>query len=198
VLQGNQTMNTHSPFHPGELEVQKLAKESDIAQRNSRVISNRILPGAIPFISQQNMLVISSIDNQGNVWASLLIGNPGFISASDNTSLILDSNNIINNSDDPLWQNIKTIPKFGILAIELGTRRRFRVNGYIQTTDDTYFTITIEQAYPNCPKFIQRRQLSFPQYLRQIDDRLKHTKEGQKSVKYWITTPQYLPKSDHA
>ncbi|SCN46724.1 hypothetical protein BAZMOX_14658_0 [methanotrophic endosymbiont of Bathymodiolus azoricus (Menez Gwen)] len=36
------------------------------------------------------------------------------------------------------------------------------------------------------------------QYLRQIDETFKHKKEGQKSVKYWITTPQYPPKSDHA
>ena len=62
-----------------------------------------------------------------------------------------------------LWQNIKTNPQVGILAIELGTRRRFRVNGNIQTTDDTNFTITVEQAYPNCPKFIQRRHLRFPE-----------------------------------
>jgi len=156
-------MNTHSPFHPGELEVQKLAKESDIAQRNGGVISNKILPGAIPFFSQQNMLVISSIDSQGNVWVSLLIGNPGFITATNNTSLLLNSSNIIKNNDDLLWQNIKTNPQVGILAIELGTRRRFRVNGNIQTTDDTHFTITVEQAYPNCPKFIQRRQLRFPE-----------------------------------
>lgn len=165
MLLGTITMNAFSPFHQGELAVQQLAKESDIAQRNGGVISNKILPGAIPFISQQNMLIISSIDNQGDVWVSLLIGNPGFISAPNNASLLLDTNNIINNSDDPLWQNIKAIPKVGILAIELGTRRRFRVNGSIQTTDNKHFTITVEQAYPNCPKFIQRRQLKFPETI---------------------------------
>ncbi|MCK5830162.1 MAG: pyridoxamine 5'-phosphate oxidase family protein [Methylococcales bacterium] len=158
-------MNTFSLYHSGELKVQQLAKESDIAQRNASIISNKILPGAIPFIRQQNMLLISSIDNQGQVWISILIGNPGFINAINNTSLLLDTSNIINNPDDPLWKNILTNPKVGILAIELSTRRRFRVNGRIQKTNNTLFTITVEQAYPNCPKFIQRRQLKFPETL---------------------------------
>lgn len=154
-------MVAFSPFHQGELKVQKLAKESDIAQRNAGVISNKILPGAISFIGQQNILVISSIDIQGKVWVSLLIGNPGFITAPNNTSLQLDSRNIINNCDDPLWQNIKINPKVGILVIELSTRRRFRVNGSIQAINKRLFSIKVEQAYPNCPRFIQRRRLGF-------------------------------------
>jgi len=36
------------------------------------------------------------------------------------------------------------------------------------------------------------------QYLRQIKEKFKCQVDGQKSVKYWITTPQSLPKSDHA
>ena len=59
-------MNTFSPFHQGELAVQILAQESDIAQRNAAVISNKILPAAIPFIAQQNMFVVSSLDNRAD------------------------------------------------------------------------------------------------------------------------------------
>lgn len=158
-------MNAFSPFHSGELKVQKRAKESNIAQRNSRIISSKILPSTLPFIRQQKILFISSIDHQGEVWISMLIGNPGFIKATNNTSLLLYTNNIINNSGDPLWQNIKANPQVGILTIELDTRRRFRVNGTIHKTNNTQFMITVEQAYPNCPKFIQRRQLKFPEPL---------------------------------
>ncbi len=163
MAEGDLMMNALSPFHQGELEIQQLAEESDIAQRNGSVISHKILPGAIPFISQQNMLVMSSVDDQGQVWASLLIGNPGFISAPNKTSLRLDTRMMMTYRDDPLWHNIKTIPNVGLLAIELGTRRRYRVNGHIELSEDTKFTITVEQAYPNCPKFIQCRQLKFPQ-----------------------------------
>ena len=155
-------MNTFSPFHQGELAVQMLAQESDIAQRNGTVISNKILLGAIPFIAQQNMLVLSSLDNQGNVWVSVLIGKTGFITAPNSTSLLLDTTNILKLQYDPLWENIKTNPKVGVLAIELSTRRRYRVNGSIKAIDDSHFSIVVEQAYPNCPKFIQRRNLNIP------------------------------------
>lgn len=153
-------MNTLSPFHQGELTVQKLAQESDITQRNGGVISNKILPGAMPFIGQQNMLVVSSLDNQGNVWVSILMGKTGFISAPDTTSLLLDTTQIISQRFDPLWKNIETNPKVGLLAIELSTRRRYRVNGSIRAMNDTHFSIAVEQAYPNCPKYIQRRNLN--------------------------------------
>lgn len=147
------------PFHKGELEVQYLAQEAPIAQRNGGVISDTILAGAIPFIAQQNMLLISSLDPQGNVWTSVLTGQPGFISAPNSTSLLLDTSRMITLEHDPLWQNILDNPQVGMLAIELDTRRRFRVNGKIQVLDDHRFVIEVEQAYPNCPKYIQRRNL---------------------------------------
>ena len=153
-------MNTLSPFHQGELAVQNLAQESEIAQRNSGVISNRILLGAMPLIGQQNMLVLSSLNKLGDVWVSVLMGKTGFISVPDSTSLLLDTTNIINQRYDPLWENIKTNPKVGLLVIELSTRRRYRVNGIIQAIDDMRFSINVEQAYPNCPKYIQRRNLN--------------------------------------
>ncbi len=158
-------MNTFTPFHQGELAVQKRAQESDIAQRNGGVIRDQIPSGAIPFIKQQNMLLVSSLDEQGNVWISVLMGKAGFISASNTTSLLLDTGNIIKQPGDPLWKNIKTNPEVGVLAIEFSTRRRFRVNGSIRNIDDRYFSIAVAQAYPNCPKFIQRRNLNIPDTL---------------------------------
>lgn len=151
------------PFHQGELDVQDLAQESHIAQRNGSVINDTILAGAIPFIAQQNMLLVSSLDTMGNVWTSVLMGQAGFISAPNATSLLLDTNQMINQIHDPLWQNIIANPQVGMLAIELDTRRRFRVNGKIQMLDEHRFLIEVEQAYPNCPKYIQRRSIKINQ-----------------------------------
>ena len=152
-------MATLPPFHQGELDVQRLAKESHIAQRNGGVISDTILAGAIPFIAQQNMLLVSSLDAQGYVWTSVLMGRAGFISAQSTTSLLLDTRYIIKQTNDPLWQNIINNPQVGLLAIELDTRRRFRINGIIRKISQSSFVIEVEQAYPNCPKYIQRRSL---------------------------------------
>lgn len=154
-------MNIQSPFHPGELQVQQRANESNIAQRNGGVISDTILSGAIPFIAQQNMLVLSSLDQQGNIWTSVILGNPGFIHAPDPGSISLDKREILNCDDDPLWRNIQNNPKIGILIIELASRRRLRVNGHMQQIDGSNFVIKVEQSYPNCPKYIQRRHLKF-------------------------------------
>lgn len=151
-------------FHQGELAVQAMANESDIAKRNGGVISDSILGGAIPFIAQQTMLVVSSIDEAGQPWSSILFGKPGFIQASSDTRLTLDTTKILLNSHDPFWRNIEKNQQVGVLAIELSTRRRFRVNGRIQALDrqeeGAQFEITVQQAYPNCPKFIQRRNLT--------------------------------------
>ena len=157
-------MSRYLSFHQGELDVQALANESAIALRNGQVLSSNILPGAMPFINQQNMLVISSVDEAGLPWSSVLFGPPGFIQASSSSSLLLDATKMLVNKNDPLWKNISHNPKVGVLAIELSTRRRFRVNGHIQRISgselsNSQFEITVQQAYPNCPKFIQRRNL---------------------------------------
>lgn len=51
-----------------------------------------------------------------------------------------------------------------ILAIELSTRRRLRINGHLSHVPDVSFNggkvdVIVDQSYPNCPKYIQRRSL---------------------------------------
>lgn len=157
-------MNQYLAFHQGELAVQAMANESSIAQRNGRVLSDSILPGAIPFIAQQNMLVVSSMDESGRPWSSVLFGRAGFVQANTKGSLSLDLSLMHVNQEDTFWHNIKHNAQVGVLAIELSTRRRFRVNGRIERLNadalaNTQFEIKVQQAYPNCPKFIQRRNL---------------------------------------
>ena len=47
-----------------------------------------------------------------------------------------------------------------MLVIELGSRKRLRINGQIRRLDDNRFTLDVGQAFPNCPKYIQRRNLT--------------------------------------
>ena len=161
-------MSTQSPYHEGERKVQLKAGESAIGERNGTVISELIIPGAIPFIAQQSMIVVSSLDNLGKVWASVIIGQPGFVFAPTASSIIIDLTRIISHKDDPFWTNIISNPKVGMLIIELSTRRRLRVNGSIEAIDEKTYQLNVEQAYPNCPKYIQRRSISFDN----VSDRL--------------------------
>jgi ferredoxin-NADP reductase len=151
-------MNGQSLFHQGELTVQALANEADIAQRNGSVVSQHILKGALPFIAQQHMAIVSSTDENEQIWTSALFGEPGFISAPSDQKVLINPQKMIKQSADPLWRNIVTNSQVGLLIIELSTRRRFRVNGTMLLLEDGQFEVTVAQAYPNCPKYIQRRQ----------------------------------------
>src|SRR6476469_6242409 len=61
-------------YHEGELEVQRKAGVAELAARVGRIIGNAIPSGAVPFIEGPRLLVASTIDRHGRVWASPLRG----------------------------------------------------------------------------------------------------------------------------
>lgn len=152
-------MRTTFSFHPGERAVQARAGETTIADQNSTVIADTILSGARPFIAKQFMVVLASVDAHGAVWSSILYGRPGFIHADSATVVTIGTPEGRRAESDPFWSNIRANPAVGMLFIELGTRRRYRINGITQRNDAEGIEILVAEAYPNCPKFIQRRHL---------------------------------------
>lgn len=153
-------MYATSVYHEGELLVQQRTGEELQAKQNGGVISDRIMPGAIPFIAQQPMVVLGSADTDQNVWASVLFGRPGFVSAADDRTVDFDLSQAGYDEHDPLWANIAGDPRVGMLAIELATRRRLRVNGNLRRVDDEKLRLDVIEAYPNCPQYIQRRHIA--------------------------------------
>jgi len=150
-------MQITNPYHSGELDVQKRANESDIARSNGVVVDDSILAGALRFIEQQPMAIMSSIDSEGRIWVSTLFGDPGFVRALDVHTLEIDLSQPHTAKDDPLWTNLKHNLNVGLLFIELGSRRRFRISGRAKKMSADRYIIDVERAYPNCPKYIQRR-----------------------------------------
>ncbi len=155
-------MNELFEYHNGEIEVQKRTGEEAIARRNGRVIQHGVIPKAIPFIQDQTMLVLASIDTQKQPWVSILFGEPGFINANE-TQITINLNKTVNNSSDIFWQNMESQKQVGLLVIEFSSRRRMRANGFFSHTDKNHIVIHVDYSYPNCPKYIQRRQLRFSQ-----------------------------------
>jgi uncharacterized protein len=153
-------MQLKSPFHEGELSVQQRVGETIPAQRNGQIIADTILNGAIEFIEQQKMVVLGSVDSQQHVWASLLFGLPGFIKYIDARAIEFDLTQATLNPLDPFWTNIQTEHQIGMLAIELASRRRLRINGTIERLTSDRLRLNVLESYPNCPKYIQRRQLA--------------------------------------
>ena len=150
-------MSINNPYHEGELAVQQFANESEMARINSAALGRSIPAGALRFIEQQSMVVVGSLDASGRVWASLLFGSPGFLRAQDQQALVLDLSQARSSHDDPLWANVAENYNVGMLVIELSTRRRLRVNGRAEHRFEKCWVIDVETAYPNCPKYIQRR-----------------------------------------
>lgn len=136
-------MSIEKPFHEGELVTQQRANEAAFAQRNARVIADAIPKGTLRFIGQQSIAIFGSLDLEGNVWTSILIGDPGFISATDEHTVELDISQPRSAQDDPFWTNIKTNKEVGMLMIDLATRRRLRINGQIRCIDDTRFELAV-------------------------------------------------------
>ena len=152
-------MRIESPYHEGELAVQERLGELEEGRRNGRVISDTILKGALKYIEQQPLAVFGSVDGEQNVWASALVGNPGFIKALDDRRVEVDLTQTARNRHDPFWRNIEGESRVGMLVIDLGTRRRLRINGHLSDTTPGRLRLEVTESYPNCPKYIQRRHI---------------------------------------
>lgn len=137
-----------SGYHDGELELQELAGETETARRNGKMVGDSVPPGAARFLEKQRMVAIGRRDAEGRMWASLWFGEAGFVRTVDDHTLSLEHEEPGLGPGDPL----------AILAIELGSRRRFRINGTI-TQGGERVVVTVREAYANCPQYIQRRHL---------------------------------------
>ena len=151
-----------SVYHAGELEVQKRAGVSDMARRVGNGIHSEIPPAAQEFLEQQPMVIVGSADSQGQIWASILTGEPGFLTVLDAQTVQIDP---IPSTGDPLSkvlsENEKGSHEVGLLAIEPATRRRMRLNGVAETVPDGTILLHAREVYANCPKYIQARAVEF-------------------------------------
>src|SRR5579864_238669 len=147
-----------SPFHEGELEVQKRAGEEAAAEANSPMLADKLYAGALNFIRQQQMAILSTRDSDGHRWASVVFGPRGFLEPSDRQSLRIAVPAAERDPRDPLWQNLQSDPRLGLLLIELANRRRLRINGDARITDSE-IVLSVTQTFPNCPKYITKRAM---------------------------------------
>jgi uncharacterized protein len=154
-------------FHAGERQVQQRAGEVDDAESNGSVIAGTIMTGARPFVARQVMVAVASVAADGSPWASIWFGPAGFVTAQER-SLAIDLIRLHRDAQDPVWQHLAQDPRLGLVAIELGSRRRYRVNGRTEQVGEVLH-VSVVEAYPNCPKFIHRRIPHLGQAMPVID-----------------------------
>ncbi|MEU9280699.1 pyridoxamine 5'-phosphate oxidase family protein [Streptomyces sp. NPDC048342] len=141
-------------YHHGERIAQERAGLLDNADFSSAAIGSAIPGIARDFLAEQPVIVIGGTDANGDVWASQLTGEPGFISAPGPTSLDIAA---VPPPGDPLHEPLTRPTHLGMLAMEPTTRRRMRMNGTAHPTPGGLH-VTLDQVYANCPKYIQKRE----------------------------------------
>lgn len=151
------------PFHEGERFVQRLAGELEEADMNGSMIGSLVPNGAVRFLEALPMVVLASSDREGATWASLVFGEPGFLRTETRAELLVDLDRALVDVEDPFWKSALEHPAVGALAIDLATRKRLRVNGDA-TVGPKELRIDVREAYPNCPKYIQRRRPAEPTF----------------------------------
>jgi predicted pyridoxine 5'-phosphate oxidase superfamily flavin-nucleotide-binding protein len=155
-------MHKTARFHEGELQAQRNANESDVAVRNGANVAEHIIRPALPFVRQQRMAYVGSVDTDGRVWASVLMGEAGFLQPSDDaTTLSIDLGKVAMQANDPLWGNLRHDGRLGLLLLELQTRKRLKINGDAVREGDR-LTVHVTESVPICPRYIQRRIIELP------------------------------------
>jgi len=143
------------PFHDGERTVQERAGVRANARKiGGSIVSVLSAPVAL-FLRQRITLYASSIAADGSVWASQLTGPPGFVTATDARTVVIDGGI---EHGDPLRENLEAEARLALLALDPATRRRVRVNGRVQARAGSTLTLRVREAFGNCPKYIQRRE----------------------------------------
>jgi predicted pyridoxine 5'-phosphate oxidase superfamily flavin-nucleotide-binding protein len=143
-------------FHDGELTVQRQAGVEAQAGRLAPMITRgQLRAGTAASISEMTFAAMTARDRAGRLWTSPLLGPPGFLHAASTTTLEINTPLA---SADPLY-GLPRGQAVGVIAIDFITRRRIRINGSLTSSEAGRLTVDVDQAYGNCPKYIQQRRV---------------------------------------
>ncbi|MEM1197727.1 MAG: pyridoxamine 5'-phosphate oxidase family protein [Pseudomonadota bacterium] len=153
--------HTSSPFHEGEERVQaRQGVLEKVAAFGSKLIRDHLIDQHREFYAQLPFLLLGTVDGRGRPWASIVSGEPGFLSTPNDTTLQIAAQPL---EGDPLSSTLTSGAPIGVLGLQLETRRRNRMTGHVQRMGADGFSIAVDQSFGNCPRFIQTRQPIAPQ-----------------------------------
>lgn len=158
-------------FHAGELAVQRKAGVEGQAARLARMLEPVALTGGIAgFLGDRTFPVIAGRDAGGCLWTSPLVGPPGFLEVQSDTTVAV-------HAEIPAVEPLHALgasQKIGMTAIDFATRRRVRINGTLTLSGAGDLRVEVEQAYENCPQYIQSRLLTPDNHGLHRRDHIRH------------------------
>lgn len=155
-------MKSSLAFHSGELAAQDKAGTRGSAAELIVAKSDSLSFSANhdAFLAAQSFAVISSVDlDSGRVWVTPLFAKEGDLTAVSENEITLSHESI------PVGDVLRTLRSgapFSLLGIDLDRRIRHRISGHALASAgeaDTQIIFQVEEYSPNCPKYINRRQL---------------------------------------
>lgn len=146
-------MSTAATYHPGESAAHDLAGLADQAEHSRAAIGGAFPAASVDFLAAQPMLVLAAADADGRTFVTPLTGAPGFVTVTGGRTLDVATRP---RPGDPLRTALQGPAQVGILALEPDSRRRMRVNGRAVPTSNG-ISVTADQVYANCPKYISKR-----------------------------------------
>ncbi len=149
-------MTSSSPFHAGEHMLQshagvreRLEAVGQVAMRDHMPDQHRELFGKLP------TLLVAAQDDDGQPWATMLHGSPGFVTTPDARTLRIAASLV---DDDPVSPWLVEGAPIGLLGLEPHTRRRNRANGRVRAASPDALEVAVQQSFGNCPKYIHGRE----------------------------------------
>lgn len=145
-------------WHEGERFIQEtLGVAERMASVGQRVIRDHMPDQHRAFYAQLPFIVLGTVDEAGAPWATFLEGRPGFVTSPDATTLEIDAGA---DPADPAASGLRQGEPIGLLGIEMHTRRRNRMNGFVGEAGHG-FRVDVDQSFGNCPRYIQLRDVCY-------------------------------------
>jgi uncharacterized protein len=150
---------TASPFHRGEQAIQTRLGVRDKMERFGQQVIRDYLPQEHrDFYQQLPYILAGHADSNGWPWASMLFNQSSLMVSPHPEVLNINAKPVVG---DPLLKSLNEGLRVGLLGIELETRRRNRISAHIEKVSETGLSLGIDQAFGNCPQYIQPRTLSW-------------------------------------
>lgn len=142
-------------FHPGEQALQqRVGLRERMAAIGPLVLRDHMPDQHRELFEKLPTLLLGALDDQGQPWATMLAGPPGFVHTPDAWQMDIAT---APSATDPVLKRLSPGAPVGVLGLEPHTRRRNRMNGEVAAFGDAGLSIAVVQSFGNCPKYIQAR-----------------------------------------
>ncbi len=154
-------------FHAGERALQRAAGvEAQMAEHGALLVRAQMPDQHRALFQQLPVVLIGGLAADGQPWATLWSGAPGFVSSPDPGTLRFTPSVA---DGDPLAASWRPGAPIAVLGLEAHTRRRNRANGRVRQNTADGLEVAIQQSFGNCPKYIVPRRAAW-QLAPSVDD----------------------------